>query len=399
MLPDRIATLERLYAVTHIPLSLLDAGGEILATFPSLNRQAVSLFCKKLVLEDFRLQKRGPDRPLISYIEPGFFLGILELPEKLFLLVGLVTPLPRERNETLKMIVAVTAPEHLQQLCSLILQTPLVPLDELQALICLLSQLLLGRELPRENILFIDAFPQEPQAVQPEMQIFQQRENTFQHESVDWEAAVCNAVEQGSASQLTRSLCAPRTGQIGRMSLNDLQQDKYAFVALATLASRAAIRGGLTAELAFSLSDLYCQRADALTNPAKIGQLAMKMLADYCKRVRQKKKQPVASPVIQRCLEYVSAHLHEPISLSELSRVCGLCTRSLSLNFKAEMGMSIRDYLHEEKLKEAEYLLRYTDYTLSQISAYLNYSSQSYFTRIFRETRGITPQQYRAKFP
>ena len=59
------------------------------------------------------------------------------------------------------------------------------------------------------------------------------------------------------------------------------------------------------------------------------------------------------------------------------------------------MGTSIVDFIHEERIKEAEYLLRHTDFSLSLISSYLNYSSQSYFTRIFREKRGITPQQYR----
>ena len=78
-----------------------------------------------------------------------------------------------------------------------------------------------------------------------------------------------------------------------------------------------------------------------------------------------------------------------------MAQNCGLCSRSLSLRFKAEMGMGIPEYVHREKLREAEYLLRHTGYSLSEITSYLNYPSQSYFTQIFKKYRGLTPQQYR----
>lgn len=392
---ELIGKLQNLYSITHIPLSLLDGSGRILATFPAMSFAVVDMGTTQMVLEDFRLQRRDSAHPLISYMEPGFFLGIMELLPELYLLIGLVSPLPRARNDTLRMIVSVAAPEHLQELCNLMLQTPLVSLDHLRDLMGLLSQLLMDAPIQKEHILFMNIFTQERETLQPELQLFQQREHIFQHESIDFETAICNAIARGSPSQLAHSLYAPRKGQVGRMSGDDLRQEKYSFVVIAALASRAAIRGGLPAELSFSLSDLYCQRADVLTDAAKIRELCGKMLTDYCERVRQKKEQPTASPVISRCLEYISVHLHEPISLSDLSKVCGLCTRSLSLKFKEEMGTRIGDYIHEEKLKEAEYLLRHTDYTLSQISTYLGYSSQSYFTRIFREFTGMTPQQYR----
>lgn len=63
-------------------------------------------------------------------------------------------------------------------------------------------------------------------------------------------------------------------------------------------------------------------------------------------------------------------------------------------DFRQEIGMGIPEYIHREKLGEAEYLLRHTSYTLSGITTYLNYPSQSYFTQIFKKYNGITPQQY-----
>lgn len=57
--------------------------------------------------------------------------------------------------------------------------------------------------------------------------------------------------------------------------------------------------------------------------------------------------------------------------------------------------MGIPEYIHREKLREAKYLLERTSYTLTQITAFLNYPTQSYFTQIFKKYEGCTPQKYR----
>lgn len=396
---DIIHKMQLLYNVTHVPLSLLNDEGSVLATFPPVQHDAVNLLATSLVLTDFRAQHRDSLHPLISFIEPGFFLGVLELNPDRFILVGLVSPVPRARNEVLRMVTTVAKPEHLQPLCNLILQLPPVTLGQMKEHLCLLSELLRGQPIAKENIRFMDVWSSmKPKGAPLEEQLFEQRESAEPHVSVDFETALCNAIELGNRSQLEQRLSVPVSGKVGRMSERNVQQEKFSFIALVTLVSRAAIRGGLPAETAMNLSDLYCQRIDLTNDVAPIQDLCYRMMLDYCDRVREIRNRPTASPVIQRCLSYISVHLHEPIGLEQLSAVCGLFTRSLSLRFKAEMDQTIGEYIHREKLKEAEYLLQHTDYTLAQIAVYLNYSSQSYFTHIFREYYGMTPQQYRRRF-
>lgn len=72
---ELIGKLQNLYSITHIPLSLLDGSGRILATFPAMSFAVVDMGTTQMVLEDFRLQKRDSAHPLISYMEPGFFWG------------------------------------------------------------------------------------------------------------------------------------------------------------------------------------------------------------------------------------------------------------------------------------------------------------------------------------
>ena len=389
-----VRTLEQLYSVTSIPLTLIDGEGHVLLSLPHAATETSNPEINATVLADYHLQKRDAQHPLISFLDPGFLLGVVELNPALYVFIGLVSPYQLSRTEILETVGEFIRPAHLQSFCDLLINQPLVSLEKLKDLICLLTKLL-GEPVPEADILFVDNASRKLGGKRLNQSMFEQREEAEFHIPVDVETAICSAVEAGDRTLLERSLYAPYPGRIGRMSPNDLRQQKYSFICMATLASRAAIRGGLDAETAFNLSDLYCQRADLLTDITLIQNLTFTMLMDYCGKVRELKKLPASSPVVQTALHYISVHLHEPITLEHLSAHCGLCTRSLSLRFRDEVGMGIPEYVHREKIKEAEYLLRHTDYSLSEITSYLNYPSQSYFTQIFKKYRGQTPQQYR----
>ncbi|MFA2693852.1 helix-turn-helix domain-containing protein [Bacillus mycoides] len=54
-----------------------------------------------------------------------------------------------------------------------------------------------------------------------------------------------------------------------------------------------------------------------------------------------------------------------------------------------------KKYIQSEKIKEAKKPLILTDYPISDISNSLNFSTQSYFTKIFNCYTSFTPLQYR----
>ena len=69
----------------------------------------------------------------------------------------------------------------------------------------------------------------------------------------------------------------------------------------------------------------------------------------------------------------------------------------LSTRFKEETGENLSDYIMREKVEEAKQLLTYTDKSIAAISAYLAFSSQSHFTRQFKNITGRTPGEYRER--
>lgn len=393
-----IQNLELLYNICHYPMSLISEEGTIVQTWPNLP-EGMNPAIYQVVIEDFRLQKRDRAHPLISFLGTGFLLGVMELSRDVYLLIGLVPSLAQTRKNLLAMLKDVVYPQHLQTFCDFLLQMPLTTQYQLKDYMCLLSKLLLKQDIPADNISFVDILAEEivePSAL--EKGLFARREEQEFHIPVDYETGICNAIELGNRTLLDRCLYHPTSGRVGRMSSSELRQQKYAFICMATLASRAAIRGGLPSETAFSLSDLYCQRVDLLSEIPYIENLAYTMLVDYCERVSEIRAQPAVSSVIQSCLAYISVHLHAPITLEQLATHCGLCGRSLSIRFRKEVGIGIPEYIHQEKMKEAEYLLLNSDYSISEITAFLNYPSHSYFTQIFKKFYSVTPQVYRSEY-
>lgn len=390
-----LQSCEQLFSITRIPLGIATADGVYRHSFPSSLTQTVNARSLRVVLMDFALQNRDEQHPLITYLEPGYFVGVVKLPDDQYCVIGLVSPFRHTREEILQLVADTIAPGELQAYCDRMMQAPLVNLYQLKALMALLVRLAHGTEIEEEDILLVDNTVRRLYGQQLGSALFDLREEAEFHVPVDFETGLCAAVEAGDAELLSRRLREPPQGKVGLMSANPLQQQKYSFVIFATLLSRAAIRGGLPDEVAFSLSDIYCQRADVQAEIPALEQLTYTMAMDFCARVEEARRQSIQSPPVRACVDYISEHLHEELRLDDLARHCGLCTRSLSLKFKAELGMGIPEYIHREKLWEAKYLLERTDYTLTQITAILNYPTQSYFTQIFKKYEHCTPQQYR----
>ena len=57
------------------------------------------------------------------------------------------------------------------------------------------------------------------------------------------------------------------------------------------------------------------------------------------------------------------------------------------------------DYIQLAKIDEAKVLLLYTKKSISEISSYLAFSSQSYFSSIFKKHTGYTPSEYQKSSP
>lgn len=228
-----------------------------------------------------------------------------------------------------------------------------------------------------------------------EAEVFENREQVRAHHRYSQELGFLRYIKEGNVDAVCRKVEAYKASIFGIMSKDPTRQQLYIFIASVTLVTRFAVEGGMIEEDAYHLSDTYIQKADACSTAEEIQALYIKMHIDFASRVRSSKVDTPFSYEINLTIEYIFSHLHYDITLNELAEHVGFYPTYLSYLFKKETGITITSFIHKRRIEEAESLLRYSEYTLAEISQYLGFCSQSHFSAVFRKYTDMTPLQYR----
>lgn len=221
------------------------------------------------------------------------------------------------------------------------------------------------------------------------------KENERFHNTYLFEKEYYGYIQRGDVEGLKAFFTnAPRITE-GKVAGDSLRQAKNIFISSIAIITRKAVEGGLDVETAYLLSDSYIQEAEKMTDSAAITFLNATAAMDFTKRVSEAKI-PSGMPIdIYRAIEYISNHVNQDISVEEIADHLGMERSTLSKKFKRELGFNISSFIMRKKLEEARSLLHYSDRSISEISEYLCFSSQSYFQNVFKKKYGMTPKEYR----
>lgn len=230
-------------------------------------------------------------------------------------------------------------------------------------------------------------------------EMLENSENERIHTSYAHEKAILECVSNGNIRALENTYYSLPTTVYGKMtsSSSKLKLLFYASISNTTLVTRYAIEGGLNEETAFSLSDIYIRKMEQCTDVDTLMKLNEQMAIEFTLRVADTKKteKNYYSPTISRVIDYIYHGKNNTLTLNQLASLVNLTPKYLSAQFHKEAGQTLTVFIHHVLIEKAQNLLAYSDYSLGEISTYLNFSSQSYFTSIFRRYTGVTPGQYR----
>lgn len=220
--------------------------------------------------------------------------------------------------------------------------------------------------------------------------------STFQSELMDYRSIQSGNVEQVRSRfhQIRQNFYDGK----GTLSDDPVRNIMYHFVTSAALVARFCVEGGLEHNTAYTLSDIYIQRGDKCHDCEALLDIFEEMLIDFSERMHTLKKEKVVSFHVRKCIDHIYEHLHEKLTLPTLSEVSGLSCSYLSRLFVKETGMNVRQFINEAKIKTAENLLLYSDFSYLDIALALGFSSQSAFISCFKKICGTTPKLYREKY-
>lgn len=210
------------------------------------------------------------------------------------------------------------------------------------------------------------------------------------------EQAMMKLVEEGNLDYRKYRDRFITSGRVGKMSVGDpIRQVKNQIIVLTALCTRAAIRGGLDPNTAYTISDRYIQSIETCTSIADLAEVGHAMEDDFVRRVHQIKQQNGISPQIQKCCDYIQLHVEEKITVAQLANLVGHADNYLIKKFHQETGKTIREYIMEVKMERAKQLLRDSNGTVQDVAEQLGFASQSHFGDKFKKHTGMTPVQWR----
>jgi AraC-like DNA-binding protein len=185
--------------------------------------------------------------------------------------------------------------------------------------------------------------------------------------------------------------------RIVRLAHKSIKQYEYAVCASITLATRAAIKGGIDPLTAYSIGALYFQRLERCEKILDMYDLQKNAILGFAEQVNKTKMERSKLSYIEQCRSFIINHLNKPFSLEDVAQEIGINKSYLSRRFSEVEGIGIKKFTQNKRLETAANMLKYSNESISTIANYLCFPSQSQFGVVFKQLFGLTPQKYRDK--
>lgn len=269
---------------------------------------------------------------------------------------------------------------------------PKLKLQNLLALLELLSYIKIEEKYEDEEILDANGLI-EKQEIGLEADVRIDTEDIYHH-TYQEEVKTMDYIREGNLEEVVGAV-ELLASTAGKLSENEIRNERNLGICSITLATRAAIEGGAVPAKAYKLSDLYINKIDQCKRMTEIFEYRKRSLYDFAKLVVEERAKRANSRYTEQCKEYIRKYYHQKIYISDIAKALGISESHLSRIFKKETGESIQEYSMHMRIERAENLLKYSEASLTEISEYLCFSSQSHFGKVFKVHKNMTPKQYR----
>jgi signal transduction histidine kinase/DNA-binding LacI/PurR family transcriptional regulator/DNA-binding response OmpR family regulator len=99
--------------------------------------------------------------------------------------------------------------------------------------------------------------------------------------------------------------------------------------------------------------------------------------------------------IVRKAIAYLYEHYMESISLDDAARYVGMSKEYLARCFHQEMGVTLVTYLNRYRVKQAKIFLDEGERSLTEVALEIGFSSNTYFSRVFKQEVGMSPSEYK----
>ena len=101
--------------------------------------------------------------------------------------------------------------------------------------------------------------------------------------------------------------------------------------------------------------------------------------------------------LIEPAVEYIRSKYYEEITVEKLAALCRMSKYHFCRIFKRATNMTMVQYLTEYKLSIADIMLKNYDMSIAENAHVSGFDDESYFSRCYKKSRGISPQKVRSQ--
>lgn len=99
--------------------------------------------------------------------------------------------------------------------------------------------------------------------------------------------------------------------------------------------------------------------------------------------------------IVRKAIAFLYEHYMESISLDDAARYVGMSKEYLARCFHQEMGVTLVTYLNRYRVKQAKAFLDEGERSLTEVALEIGFSSNTYFSRVFKQEVGMSPSEYK----
>ena len=253
-------------------------------------------------------------------------------------------------------------------------------------------------EAPSLNLARIDDYPETHRL--PTINYNESLDYSSVYRHYELENQFLHTIEKGDAEHVVIALDQmAAAGLRDKRFVSAVYQDVNVSMAiLRTLARKAAENGGASVVEINEITQRALQKMLAEASTSRKTQVMKQMCVELAEAVdRARSRLGNFSPPIRKAVDTLRHNYSQDLGLPELAGHVGMSASHLSRLFSKEVGMSVSQYVAALRCEEAASLLKDSNLPIYEIAAYVGYTDNNYFVKVFKKHYGTTPSDYRMK--
>ena len=209
----------------------------------------------------------------------------------------------------------------------------------------------------------------------------------------EWEILMRTLILHGDLMAVQR--CTKKSGigpGIG-LETSSLRNRKDYLVSLNFIYADSAQAGGVPAVEVYRTYEQFQSRIEQVRNLDKLKQIEQEIAEQYCLMVIAEQTDG-RSDLAARALRHIRIHYAEPVTLHSTAEAIHCSEGHLSRIFRRETGMTLREYLNEQRIRHAMSLLQTRLYPITDIALMVGFSSYAKFSVEFKRYANMNASEY-----